>query len=141
MSDAIAGGARVAAGGAPIDGPGYFFEPTVLADVAEGVRIVDEEQFGPALPILRYHDGRRGDRARQRHRVRPVRIGVVEPTRTRATEIAEQLEVGTTFINTHAILPPYVQFCGAKPSGLGVENGVPGLLSFTEAQVVHTARG
>jgi acyl-CoA reductase-like NAD-dependent aldehyde dehydrogenase len=58
----------------------------------------------------------------------------------RATAVAEQLEVGTTFVNTHAILPVSVQFGGAKLSGLGVENGLPGLLSFTEAQVVHRAK-
>src|SRR5947207_3263227 len=56
VADAIKGGARAAAGGKPIDGPGYFYEPTILADVTDGTRIVDEEQFGPALPIIPYRD-------------------------------------------------------------------------------------
>src|SRR6266849_3582269 len=56
VADAIAGGARAAAGGKPMDGPGYFFQPTILADVTDGVRIVDEEQFGPALPVIAYRD-------------------------------------------------------------------------------------
>jgi acyl-CoA reductase-like NAD-dependent aldehyde dehydrogenase len=139
VADAITQGARVAAGGAPIDGPGYFFQPTVLADLAEGYRIVDEEQFGPALPILSYDTV---DEAVQRANDTEYGLcgSVWAADVERATEVAERLEVGTTFINTHAALLPTVQFGGAKASGLGVENGIPGLLSFTEAQVVHTAR-
>jgi acyl-CoA reductase-like NAD-dependent aldehyde dehydrogenase len=139
VSDAIAAGARVAAGGGPVDGPGYFFQPTVLANVSEGVRIVDEEQFGPALPILSYEDI--DDAVRRANDTEYGLCGSVwSADEQRATEIAEQLEVGTTFINTHAALLPTVQFGGAKSSGMGVENGLPGLLSFTEAQVVHRAK-
>ena len=56
MADALADGATATTGGAPVDGPGYFFQPTVLTGVAEGTRIVDEEQFGPALPVIPYRD-------------------------------------------------------------------------------------
>merc|ERR1719229_902734 len=59
VEDAKKAGARVVAGGqrfSPNGKNGYFYEPTVLADVAEGVRIVDEEQFGPVLPLLKYKD-------------------------------------------------------------------------------------
>src|SRR6266513_1999308 len=56
VADAIKGGARAAAGGKAMDRPGYFFEPTILADLTDGTRIVDEEQFGPALPIIAYRD-------------------------------------------------------------------------------------
>jgi acyl-CoA reductase-like NAD-dependent aldehyde dehydrogenase len=139
VAEAIAEGARAAAGGGPIDGPGFYFRPTVLADVHEGQRIVDEEQFGPALPILSYDDVDEAVR-----RANDTEYGlcgsVWSADEDRATEIAERLEVGTTFVNTHAILPPSVQFGGAKSSGFGVENGLPGLLSFTEAQVVHRAK-
>jgi acyl-CoA reductase-like NAD-dependent aldehyde dehydrogenase len=139
VADAVSAGARVAAGGGPVDGPGFFFQPTVLADLGEGVAIVDEEQFGPALPILSYDDVH--DAVRRANNTEYGLCGSVwSADEDRATELAEQLEVGTTFINTHAILPPSVQFGGAKSSGLGVENGVPGLLSFTEAQVVHRAK-
>jgi acyl-CoA reductase-like NAD-dependent aldehyde dehydrogenase len=139
VADAISGGARIAAGGAPIDGPGYFFQPTILADVAEGQRIVDEEQFGPALPILSYASVEEAvQRANDTEFGLCGSVWSADPDH--ATAIAEQLEVGTTFINTHAALLPTVQFGGAKSSGLGVENGLPGLLSFTEAQVVHRAR-
>jgi acyl-CoA reductase-like NAD-dependent aldehyde dehydrogenase len=140
VADAIANGARVAAGGHPVDRAGYFFEPTVLADVAEGVRIVDEEQFGPAVPILKYDTV---DEAVER--ANDTKFGlsgsVWGADLARATSVAEQLECGTVWINTHAILPPYVPFSGAKHSGLGVANGEAGLVSFTEPQVVHAARG
>lgn len=139
VAEAITQGARAAAGGSPVKGSGYFFRPTVLADLAEGYRIVDEEQFGPALPILRYETV---DEAVER--ANDTEFGLCGSVWSNdvghATAVAEQLEVGTTFVNTHAALLPTVQFGGAKASGLGVENGIPGLLSFTDAQVVHTAR-
>ena len=56
VADAVSSGARAAAGGKAMDGEGYFFEPTILADVSDGTRIVDEEQFGPALPVISYRD-------------------------------------------------------------------------------------
>lgn len=139
VSAAIADGARVAAGGGPIDAPGFFFQPTILADVAEGTRIVDEEQFGLALPILKY-DTVNDAVARANDTEYGLCGSVWSADVERATSVAEQLEVGSTFINTHAALLPTVQFGGAKSSGLGVENGLPGLLSYTEAQVVHRAR-
>src|SRR5437588_11770463 len=56
VADALKGGAKAAAGGKPVDGPGNFFEPTILSDISDGSRIVDEEQFGPALPVISYRD-------------------------------------------------------------------------------------
>ena len=56
VADAIAGGAVAASGGKAIEGDGYFFEPTILTNLTDGTRIVDEEQFGPALPVISYRD-------------------------------------------------------------------------------------
>jgi len=56
VADAISGGARPVTGGHAMDRPGYFFEPTILADITDGTRIVDEEQFGPALPVISYRN-------------------------------------------------------------------------------------
>lgn len=138
-AEAIAKGGRVAAGGAPVEGPGYFFQPTIVADVEEGLPLVDEEQFGPVLPILRYSEVDEAVR-----RANDTMFGlcgsVWGPDEAAAREVAERLECGTTFVNTHADLLPTVPFGGAKWSGLGVENGVDGLLAFTEQQVVHTSR-
>jgi len=139
VQDATDHGVRVVAGGRPVDGPGYFFQPTVLADAHDGLRIVDEEQFGPALPILSY-DSVDEAVARANNTEFGLCGSVWSADADRATAVAEQLECGTTFINTHAVLPPTIQFGGAKASGLGVENGLPGLLAFTEPQVVHRAK-
>jgi acyl-CoA reductase-like NAD-dependent aldehyde dehydrogenase len=139
VSDAIAHGAQVATGGRSIDRKGYFFEPTVLTGVAEGVRIVDEEQFGPVVPLLSY---RTVDEAVQRANDTDFGLAgsVWSSDPDRASSIAEQLECGTAWINTHGGLPAYVPFSGAKMSGLGIANSIDGLLSFTEQQVVHRSR-
>lgn len=139
VSDAKSAGARVTAGGGPPDGNGYFFRPTVLADVAEGVRIVDEEQFGPALPILKY-DSIDDAVARANNTEFGLCGSAWSSDPDRAAAVAQQLEVGTTFVNAHAILPPHIPFSGAKASGLGVSNGLDGLLGFTEPQVIHRVR-
>jgi acyl-CoA reductase-like NAD-dependent aldehyde dehydrogenase len=134
--DAVRRGARFAAGGAAVDGPGFFFQPTIVADAADDAPVVAEEQFGPVLPILRY------DSIEQAvERANDTMYGLCGSAwgadEERAAAVAEQLECGTTFVNTHAVLPPSVPFGGAKWSGVGVENGLAGLLAFTESQVVH----
>ncbi len=139
VSEAISKGATVATGGAPMDRPGYFFQPTVLSNVTEGVRIVDEEQFGPALPILTY---RSVDEAVDRANATmfglsgSVWSGDVE----RGAEVASKLECGTAWVNTHLQLGPAQPFGGFKWSGVGVENGPWGLAAFTEIQVQYRAK-
>ena len=139
VADALKGGARAAAGGKPIDGPGNFFEPTILADIADGTRIVDEEQFGPALPVIPYRDVDDAvDRANATHF--GLSGSVWSADADRAADIAERLECGTAWVNTHLALAPHQPFGGAKWSGLGVENGTWGLYGFTELQVLHRAK-
>jgi acyl-CoA reductase-like NAD-dependent aldehyde dehydrogenase len=136
VADAMKGGARAAAGGKAIDGPGNFFEPTILADVSDGTRIVDEEQFGPALPVIAYRDVEDAvERANATHFGLSGSVWSGDPDR--AAAIAERLECGTAWVNTHLALAPHQPFGGAKWSGLGVENGTWGLYGFTELQVLH----
>jgi acyl-CoA reductase-like NAD-dependent aldehyde dehydrogenase len=136
VADALAEGASAAAGGAPLDGPGYFFAPTILTGAKEGMRIVDEEQFGPAVPVLTY---RSLDEAVDR--ANATRFGlsgsVWSSDLDRATDVAAQLDCGTAFVNDHLALDPGLPFGGSKESGLGVENGPWGLEEFTQLQVVH----
>ncbi|HEY8479066.1 MAG TPA: aldehyde dehydrogenase family protein [Spirillospora sp.] len=139
VSDALSGGARAAAGGRPIDRPGYFFEPTILADVDDGTRIVDEEQFGPALPVVRYTDVE--DALARANGTHFGLSGSVWGTDAdRAAEVAGRLECGTAWVNTHLALAPHQPFGGFKWSGVGVENGPWGLYGFTELQVVHRSK-
>ncbi|MEW2354721.1 aldehyde dehydrogenase family protein [Spirillospora sp. NPDC029432] len=139
VADAIAGGARAAAGGKAVDGPGYFFEPTILADVADGARIVDEEQFGPALPVVSYRDlDEAVERANGTHF--GLSGSVWSADADRAAEVAGRLECGTAWVNTHLALAPHQPFGGFKWSGVGVENGPWGLYGFTEIQVIHRSK-
>jgi acyl-CoA reductase-like NAD-dependent aldehyde dehydrogenase len=139
VADAIAAGATAAAGGGPIERDGYFFEPTILAGISDGTRIVDEEQFGPALPVVAY---RHVDEAIERANATHFGLsGSVWGTDADwAESVATQLECGTAWVNTHLALAPHQPFGGAKCSGIGVENGTWGLLGFCEPQVIHTAR-
>jgi acyl-CoA reductase-like NAD-dependent aldehyde dehydrogenase len=139
VADALAGGAVAAAGGKAIDGDGYFFEPTILTGLSDGSRIVDEEQFGPALPVVSYRDvDDVVDRANGTHFGLSGSVWGTDVDR--ATAVANRLECGTAWINTHLALAPHQPFGGAKWSGIGVENGTWGLLGFSEPQVIHTAR-
>lgn len=139
VADALSGGARAAAGGKPVDGPGYFFEPTILDNIDDGARIVDEEQFGPALPVITYRDV--DDALRRANGTNFGLSGSVwSADPDRAATVASELECGTAWVNTHLALAPSQPFAGAKWSGIGVENGPWGLLGFTEIQVLFRAK-
>lgn len=139
VADALAHGARATVGGKPMDGPGYFFEPTILTDISDGTRIVDEEQFGPALPVIPYRDV--DDVVERANATHFGLSGSVWGADTdRATEVAGQLECGTAWVNTHLALGPAQPFGGFKWSGVGIENGPWGLSEFSEIQAVHRSR-
>ncbi len=139
VGDAISHGARAAAGGKAMDRPGYFFEPTILAGLSDGTRIVDEEQFGPALPVVAYRDL---DDAVERANATHFGLSgsVWGSDGDRAADVAARLECGTAWVNTHLALGPSQPFGGFKWSGVGVENGPWGLHEFTEVQVVHRSK-
>jgi acyl-CoA reductase-like NAD-dependent aldehyde dehydrogenase len=139
VEDAKRAGARVVAGGGVRPGGGYFVEPTLVTGVAEGVRLVDEEQFGPALPILTY---RNLDDAVERANATMYGLSgsVWSADPERATEVAGRLECGTAWVNQHMAIVPHAPFGGAKWSGIGVENGPWGLLGFTELQTVSISK-
>ncbi len=139
VADAISGGAKVAAGGGPIDGPGYFFQPTILAGLTDGTRIVDEEQFGPAVPVISYrHVDEVIERANATHFGLSGSVWGADVERANA--VADQLECGTSWVNAHLALAPHQPFGGFKWSGVGVENGPWGLNGFTEIQVRYQSK-
>jgi acyl-CoA reductase-like NAD-dependent aldehyde dehydrogenase len=138
VSAAIGCGATATTGGHPIGGTGYFFEPTVLIDAADGTAIVDEEQFGPVLPILPYS---RVEDAVARANGTNYGLGasVWGGDTDRAAAVAQQLDSGSVWVNTHMAVAPNLPFGGAKWSGIGVENGPWGYAAFTELQLLLRA--
>lgn len=140
VADAVSAGGRCVAGGSARDGEGYFFEPTIVTDVAEGTRLVDEEQFGPALPVMPF---RNVDDALARANATHFGLGgsVWSADPQRAADLARQLECGTGWVNQHLNLVPNAPFGGSKWSGIGYENGPWGLAAFTEFQVINIAKG
>lgn len=136
LDDIRATGGDIVAGGGVPDGPGFFIEPTIVTNVAEGSRIVDEEPFGPILPIMPFKDI---DEAVERANGSEFGLGgsVWSADWQRAEEIARRLEVGTAWVNQHSVLEPSVPSGGAKDSGVGVEYSKLGLLEYTVPQVVN----
>jgi acyl-CoA reductase-like NAD-dependent aldehyde dehydrogenase len=127
---------RILAGGHALDRLGYFISPTIVADIKEGTRLVDEEPFGPILPVIRYTDVE--DVIRRANDTRYGLGGSVWTSNIeRGAAIAARLEAGTTWVNQHSLPDPHVPFGGAKESGLGREYSVLGLKSYMEAQVVN----
>ena len=139
VSDAVGSGVRVAAGGSVIDGSGYFYRPTVLAGLQGDERIVIEEQFGPALPIIQYSEVKQAiAQANHSHYGLGASLWTADPERGRA--LAPQVEAGTVWVNTHQAGMPGQPFGGLKWSGIGVEGGPWGMLAYTELQAIHTNR-
>lgn len=129
----------VIAGGTGLDKPGYFIRPTIVRDISDGTRLVDEEQFGPVLPVIKFKDA---DDAVARANASPWGLGgsVWSSDPARAYALAEKLDAGTVWINKHAELDPTIPFGGAKQSGLGTELGEDGLREFTQLKVINIAR-
>ena len=136
LEDAKANGGRVLCGGEAPDGPGYFLPYTLVADVTDGIRIVDEEQFGPLLPIIKYTDL---DDAISRANGLEVGLGgsVWSSDAERASAVAAQLECGTAWVNQHGGIAPNVPFGGVKCSGIGVEFAEEGLAEYTTIQIIN----
>lgn len=139
IEDARKAGGKLVTGGATQGGEGYFIQPTLVTGLAEGARLVDEEQFGPALPILSYRDV---DDAIERANATMYGLSgsVWSSNAERAAEVATQLDCGTAWVNQHLAIMPNAPFGGAKWSGIGVENGPWGLLGFTELQTVNISK-
>ena len=134
---------RVLLGGDPeeiqkkMGGKGYFYPLTIIADLENGDPLVDEEQFGPVLPIIRYHQI---DEAIEKANDNPNGLGgsVWSQDIGEARRIANQMECGSVWINKHGMIQPNAPFGGVKRSGVGVEFAEEGLKEYTDIQVVFS---
>ena len=135
VEDARKKGGRILTGGTAPTGPGYFYPITLVADVDHGCLLVDQEQFGPALPIIRYHDV---EDAIAKANDNPSGLGgsVWSNDLERARKIASRLECGSVWINKHGAIQPNAPFGGVKQSGIGVQFGAEGLKELTTVQTV-----
>jgi acyl-CoA reductase-like NAD-dependent aldehyde dehydrogenase len=136
VEDAKQHGGRILCGGARTGTTGYFYPITFIADVKEGVRLVDEEQFGPVLPIIRYTDV---DSIIERANDNPHGLGgsVWSSDAAKAKQLAQRLECGTAWVNKHGGIQPNAPFGGIKLSGIGVEFSDEGLKEYTVSQTVY----
>ncbi|TGD70407.1 aldehyde dehydrogenase family protein, partial [Mangrovimicrobium sediminis] len=128
------------AGGAALDRPGFFVAPTVVRDVDDSDRIVCDEQFAPILPVLAYRDLDDAI-ARINASIYGLAGSVWSADLARAEAVAQRIDSGTVWVNSHMALDPAVPFRGAKQSGIGVEQGQEGLFEYTQARVVTVPRG
>ena len=123
VEDARKKGARILTGGKMPSGPGYFYPLTVVADCTDDMLLVKEEQFGPAIPLIKYQTV---EEAIARANALDVGLGgsVWGNDVAEATRYAVRMECGTTWVNQHGGLHPLACFGGVKTSGLGTEFNV-----------------
>jgi acyl-CoA reductase-like NAD-dependent aldehyde dehydrogenase len=127
---------NIVTGGATLDRPGYFIAPTIVTNIKEGTRLVDEEQFGPVLPVLQFSDT--DDVIRRANNTRyGLSASVWSGNLNRAAHLAGQIEAGTVWVNNHMFLDVDTPYGGWKDSGVGRGNGDIGLKSCMESHVVR----
>jgi succinate-semialdehyde dehydrogenase/glutarate-semialdehyde dehydrogenase len=136
VKQTVVDGARIVTGGHPLsDAPGYFFQPTVVADVAPGMAMFDEETFGPAAAVVRAGDE---DAAIELANRSAFGLGSNVWTRDveRAQRLAARIEAGSVFINGMVASDPRLPFGGVKRSGYGRELSAFGIREFVNVQTV-----
>ena len=138
VQDALGHGARALTGGTPVDGPGYFYRPTVLTGVAPEAAVLREEIFGPVAPITTFATE---DEAVELANATEYGLAAYVFTRdiARGLRLAERLQTGMLGLNTGVISNAAAPFGGVKQSGLGREGGSEGLDEYLETLYVGIA--
>ncbi|MEV0283863.1 NAD-dependent succinate-semialdehyde dehydrogenase [Kribbella sp. NPDC050820] len=135
VDDAVEQGARVLTGASVASGNGYFYQPTVLADVPKSSRLQKEEIFGPVAPLTAFETEEEAVRM-----ANDTEYGLVSylftSDLTRALRVSEQLETGMIGLNQGIVSNPAAPFGGVKQSGLGREGGTTGIEEFLEIKYV-----
>jgi succinate-semialdehyde dehydrogenase/glutarate-semialdehyde dehydrogenase len=138
VEDAVRRGARVVVGGGRIDGPGYFYEPTVLTDVPHDARLLREEIFGPVAPITTFRTEEEAIT-----QANDTEYGLVAFAYTRdvgrAMRVMESLQTGMVGLNQGMVSNAAAPFGGVKHSGFGREGGHEGIREYLEVKYVAMA--
>lgn len=139
IASAKAQGGTFLTGGEPT-GAGYFIRPAIVTGLPNDARLVQEEQFGPVLPIQVYDHV---EEAIAQANASDFGLGgtVWGTDIDRAIEVASRIETGTIWVNRHMALPLDVAFGGAKQSGIGLQNGIEGMEDFTQRRVLNANLG
>lgn len=139
LDDCRRNGLRFLAGGERPAGPGYFLPVTIVDNPPENSRVVQEEPFGPILPLLKFRDV---DEVIARANASDYGLAgsIWCRNEQQAVAIARRLETGTVWINEIQAASPHKPMAGHKQSGLGVENGREGLLEYTQPQTISMQR-
>jgi acyl-CoA reductase-like NAD-dependent aldehyde dehydrogenase len=141
VKDAVEKGARVLTGGRRGDGPGLFYEPTVLVDVDHTMDCMREETFGPTLPIMKVQDEEEAIRL-----ANDSRYGLDSSVFTRDLQkgerVARRIEAGATCVNDALInyFAEEAPFAGMKESGLGARHGAAGIRKYCRSQTILVTR-
>ncbi len=138
VGDAAERGARVLTGGHALDGPGYFYAPTVLAGVPADARVLAEEIFGPVAPVATFATEAQAVSAANRTSYGLVAYLYTRDL-TRALRVAERLETGMVGLNQGIVSNPAAPFGGVKQSGFGREGGFEGIDEYLETKYVAVA--
>ncbi|MFI5587854.1 NAD-dependent succinate-semialdehyde dehydrogenase [Amycolatopsis sp. NPDC051758] len=138
VKDATDRGARVLTGGSGVDGPGHFYQATVLTDVPQEARLTHEEIFGPVAPITAFDTEEEAVT-----KANDTEFGLVSYVYTsdlkRALRVSEALEAGMIGLNQGIVSNPAAPFGGIKQSGLGREGGTVGIEEFLETKYIAVA--
>jgi acyl-CoA reductase-like NAD-dependent aldehyde dehydrogenase len=139
VDEARRDGAKIEVGGAALERPGFFYPPTIITSAGPGMRIVDEEQFGTALPVIPFRNLDDAlEQANSTHFGLGASVWTANPAR--GAEIVREIESGSGWVNCHLDVTPMTPFGGCKWSGIGTENGKWGYSEFTELQVVNVTK-
>lgn len=140
VQKSVAQGARLLVGGARVDGPGFYFPATALADVPLDAPVAAEEVFGPVAPLFVARDL---DHAIALANRTPYGLGSSVWTNDTAEErrFVDELEAGQTFVNAMVASDPRLPFGGVKRSGYGRELAAVGMREFLNAKTVYVNRG
>jgi succinate-semialdehyde dehydrogenase/glutarate-semialdehyde dehydrogenase len=138
VADAADRGAKVLLGGESVGDRGYFYAPTVLADVPEDARLLSEEIFGPVAPVASFTSEEQAIEAANR-----TEYGLVAYVYTRdldrAFRVCEGIESGMIGLNQGVVSNPAAPFGGVKQSGFGREGGFEGIGEYLETKYVALA--
>jgi len=138
VDQSVAAGARVLLGGRKLDGPGYFYAPTVLADPVPGSPAWDDELFGPVATLFKVKDLDAAI-ALANHRVFGLGASAWTEDRAEQERLAVELEAGSVFLNGMVKSDPRLPFGGIKRSGFGRELALAGIREFVNVKTVWIA--